>query len=476
MENDIVYYHKKLINLIHKVEKNEEDKEALKAVKETFLTLFDMIKMILISKQDRYYGVFLMNLDLSLDFTMYCDASVSIESYPFRMCINPLLIGLRSLPEIIYIICHEIEHLVLKHPVAGQKYNPKNDPKTAYRLNIAMDASINDRLTHDSENNNSSVISQPDDLITSAYLHETYEIHLKELQAFDYYFERLPNTSEEILPDGIIVVERSGKEIVTDKKRKGKTQLPLWFGNNDFCDVEDMLRNFAEEVNKSMSDSMRGNLPNYQKEALDKLLTPPLISWQQLLKRFIGTIPHGHRKTRTRLSRRQPERYDISGNINDRIIKIVVAIDTSASMSDRELKLVMREVFEIIGSRACEVTVIECDAEIQNVYKAHSVKDISYELNGRGGTAFTPVIEYINKNCEYRDAILIYFTDGMGENSIPRPLTRKVLWVLQYEDCFLSVNEAYGEVLYLECDNKNHHTFLCDDFYENTDEPRIVKV
>ena len=69
-----------------------------------------------------------------------------------------------------------------------------------------------------------------------------------------------------------------------------------------------------------MPDSPRSNLPDHQKEALERLLAPPVISWKYILKRYIGTIPYGHRKTRTRLSRRQPERYDVSGRISNRLI------------------------------------------------------------------------------------------------------------------------------------------------------------
>ncbi len=48
------------------------------------------------------------------------------------------------------------------------------------------------------------------------------------------------------------------------------------------------------------------------------------------------------------------------------------------------------------------------------------------------------------------DAILIYFTDGMGERAIPRPLTYRNMWVLHDENCELSVSNPYGEVLVMD--------------------------
>ena len=452
MEHDIVYYHGQLQSYIHKVEQNESDTDALKAVEDTFLIIFDMIKLIMISKQERYYGLFLMNFELRVDFSAYHDAGVSIDSFPFRMTVNPLLIGLRTLPEMIYIFCHEIEHIVLNHPADGIKYNPQKDPRTAYRLNMSMDVSINDRLTADSILNNFDVIKEPNDVFTSEALRKNFNIHVKDLRAFDYYFNRIPeNQNDGIIPNKIIFHnERNQSEIITEPKRKGMVCVPCWTDNTDSDEVADIVRRFVSDVCKGMSDYMRGTLPEHQKESLKKLLTPPTISWEQLLKRFVGTIPYGHRKTRTRLSRRQPERYDISGSINDRIIKIVVAVDTSGSMLNEDLERIMVEIFDIVGSRKSAITIIECDAEIQRVYIVSSVKDVSFDIQGRGGTSFVPVIEYVNSNRYFRDAILIYFTDGMGDSSIPRPLTQRFMWVLQDEKCELSVSIPYGEILVMD--------------------------
>ena len=450
MENNIVYYHKELQKHIHAVEKDETNRDALDRVKELFLAIFDIIKMIMISRQERYYGIFLMNFDLKIDFSSYNDAGVSIDTFPFRMTVNPLLIGLKSLPEMIYIFCHEIEHIILNHPVDAIKYNPQKDPAIGLKLNIAMDASINDRMAADNKEKEFNIIAEPEGIITSTYLRETFQIRVKSLQAFDYYFERIPDKGGGAPLKIIFVDAVDQNEIITEPKRKGIAGLPCWTISDDPDECASIIRRFVSDVCKGMSDSMRGNLPGHQKEALNKILAPATITWKQLLKRYIGTIPDGHRKTRLRLNRRQPERYDISGSMNDRLIKIVVAIDTSGSMSPENLSRIMVEIFDIIGSRMCEVTVIECDAEIRHMYKARSVKDVSYDIHGRGGTSFIPVIEYVNSNRYFRDAILIYFTDGMGDFFIPRPLTLRTLWVLHNKHCELSVREPYGKVLFMD--------------------------
>ena len=165
------------------------------------------------------------------------------------------------------------------------------------------------------------------------------------------------------------------------------------------------------------------------------------------MKKYVGTIAAGKHKTRTRLNRRQPERFDLSGQQDEKVLKIVVAIDTSGSVSDRDVAFILNEIVAIIAGRKHSLTVIECDSEVQRVYSVKTQVDIKKNVVGRGGTAFTPVIEYVNNDRYFRDALLIYFTDGYGEREIPRPKTYRNLWVILGNPKDLSVKESYGAVV-----------------------------
>ena len=191
-------------------------------------------------------------------------------------------------------------------------------------------------------------------------------------------------------------------------------------------------------------------MPGYFSAMVERINEPPLIKWQNVLKKYIGTISAEHKKTRTRLNRRQPERFDLSGKINDKILKIVVAIDTSGSVRDKDIEYIFNEIFAILSKKKYEITVIECDSKIHRVYVVKSPKDVDLNVHGRGGTAFTPVIKYVNSNKYYRDALLIYFTDGYGEIDIPRPLTYRNLWVILGDEGNLSLDNPYGSVISLK--------------------------
>ena len=131
------------------------------------------------------------------------------------------------------------------------------------------------------------------------------------------------------------------------------------------------------------------------------------------------------------------------------IIKIVVAIDTSGSVSDEQIAKIFNEIFAIVATRKKEITVIECDASVKRVYKIEKPSDVKLKVAGRGGTLFSPVIDYVNNDKYFRDALLIYFTDGYGEDKIPKPKTYRNIWVLTESD-YLSVANPYGLVLKMD--------------------------
>lgn len=106
-------------------------------------------------------------------------------------------------------------------------------------------------------------------------------------------------------------------------------------------------------------------------------------------------------------------------------------------------------IFGILAKRKRKITVIECDAEVQRVYRARNASEIKTKVAGRGGTCFSSTIEYINNDKYFRDALLIYFTDGYGEYTIPKPKTYRNIWVVFDRAENLSLKEPYGIVIAL---------------------------
>ena len=456
MNKDIKYYLYHIKESIKAIENGEIDSLILEETEGNFLEMFELIKMFLISEREIYYGYFLMNMQLSVNFYVSSTAGIKLNTYPPVLETNPLLLCKYSIKEIIYIICHEIEHIILNHPAEMVRCCDENDNEMLFRFNLAADASVNDRINQDIIDTNCRFLSQPDDSINSRTLSEIFDIgDILPLESYAYYFSLIQNKDSDSSSTGSDnrhsnkSENEDNEDNIVTAQNCGELQDHNWEAEGDSEDVQAVTREFVNQVVNTMSDESREMMTERFFSDVEIINKPPKLSWQKILKKYIGSVSAGKRKTRLRLNRRQPERYDLSGTMEDKILKIVVAIDTSASVDDKMLSYIFNEIFSILSKRRHEITIIECDSKIQRVYKAKNRSEIQKRVVGRGGTEFSPVIKYINENKCFRDALLIYFTDGFGEEQIPKPFTYKNMWVIVDRDNYLSLKEPYGVKLSL---------------------------
>lgn len=488
MNSDITTLLYEIKENIRSIESGDARESLLIGVRTDFLELIELIKLFLISERDTYYGYFLMNMQFRVNYQSNSIAGIKLNEFPPVFESNPLLLCKFSLKEIIYIVCHEIDHVVLNHPAEMIKANPDENSETFYEFNLAADAAVNDRINHEIKTEKHLFMSGPDGLITSDSLSRMFGLKgIRPMENYAYYFTLIKgggeknqhseigsNGAESVMQkqnqkDGVFTdanaavgsqvengsdsdtgVGNEGKDsIVTAANCNGRVADHNWEAGNDAEDAAAATRELVNSAVGMMNEESRGMMPGYFMSEIEKINKPPVLSWQAVLKKYVGTITANKRKTRTRLNRRQPERFDLSGAVDDKILKIVVAIDTSASVSDSMIGKIMNEIFAILAKRKHDITVIECDSKVQKVYKAKTPADIQNKVAGRGGTYFSPVIEYVNNDKYFRDALLIYFTDGYGEGVIPKPRTYRNIWVVTDDARHLSLTEPYGVVLTL---------------------------
>lgn len=449
---------------INAIEGGDHREPLLDEVRSDFLEMLELIKLFLISERDSYYGYFMMNMQFSVTFTENIIAGIRLDTFPPVFDANPLILCKFSLKEIIYTVCHEIDHIVLNHPAEMVKANPSKNEEIFRQFNLAADASVNDRINYEIRTENHQFMKAPEGIITSSVLKDMFRLNnIRPLENYAYYFDIIKELGDDESANQDNGEGAAGDEDVANASlgdgesedgivnalNCGELKDHDWNAGDDAEDASATVKEFVNAAVSMMNDESRGLMPGYFVSQVDVINKPATLSWQAILKKYVGTINAGKRKTRTRLNRRQPERFDLSGRVDEKILKIVVAIDTSASVSDEMIGEIFNEIFAILAKRKHEITVIECDSAVQRVYVAKTPADIQLKAAGRGGTSFTPVIDYVNNNKYYRDALLIYFTDGYGENSIPKPKTYRNIWVVFDNARHLSVEEPYGAVVTL---------------------------
>ncbi|MGL5245053.1 MAG: VWA-like domain-containing protein, partial [Sarcina sp.] len=194
----------------------------------------------------------------------------------------------------------------------------------------------------------------------------------------------------------------------------------------------------------------------------------PEIQWREFLRNLLPATRSGYRKTITRKDRRMPERLDLRGKLPNTIPKILVAMDISASMSDKDIENIMVEILALVKNKNSEIKIIECDDQIRKIYNLHSIKDIKPRSKKTGSTKFSPVFKYIKEN-NMREYILVYFTDGVGEKTLEiKPINSRTLWVLTGDED-LSLDKPYGTIKRITKEKKETygHNYGLQELREN---------
>lgn len=283
-------------------------------------------------------------------------------------------------------------------------------------------------------------------------LPETYpELKLEPKKGTKYYYDKLmqgkkagncPNLNAMLAASAMGIGMGDG-DPDGDGKGKGKTvkvrgkgggqmevQLPDHSTWEEFDNLDEatkklinsqtahILKEVSEQVQKS-----RGTVPSEMAEILERItkLDPPKFNWKGYLRRFVG----GSIKTFTKMSKSKPNfRFlDNPGLKHKERRKILVAIDTSGSVSTNELIEFLGEINHIART-GTEVIIAQCDTAISKIGKFNAKED--FKIHGRGGTSFHPVTEYYDANFRKFNC-LIYLTDG--EAPAPEKCRGPVLWV-----------------------------------------------
>jgi predicted metal-dependent peptidase len=180
---------------------------------------------------------------------------------------------------------------------------------------------------------------------------------------------------------------------------------------------------------------LAGRTPEQLLAQLGGTLEPPHvdIDWRTALRMFVARV-RAPVHNWSRPSRRFPTRIgELPGrSYRPRAIlrpSLIVAIDTSMSMSEGELSEIARQLRPM--SELAQLHIVECDRAIARSYLFQGKID---HVQGRGGTDLRPVFEPSVLRARRADGV-VYFTDGEGPYPEQGPGV-PVLWMLTKPSAF----------------------------------------
>lgn len=177
----------------------------------------------------------------------------------------------------------------------------------------------------------------------------------------------------------------------------------------------------------ALAQAAEGRLPGAWRRALDRFFEPAL-PWRALLARYLmGAARDDYRFARP--SRREGDA--LFPALHSGEIELVVALDTSGSVSDAELAEFVAEIDALKGQVRANLTLYACDERVAGPWRfpAWEPAALPERLAGGGGTRFSPVFDAVDADGRRPD-LLVYFTDAEGEfPALPPPYP--VLWLVK---------------------------------------------
>lgn len=391
--------------------------------------------------QEPYYGILLSAMDR---FPTKETKTIGVRrsGNVFRLGYNPDFIEDKDLPTMMALLKHETIHLALNHLTLWDETNCSEEEHFLH--NLAGDLEANCYI--DFGNTKGITPMLPDKFGWDRSL-GTMEYYKRLCQIMPPPQQQLANQPNNPCNGGQGGQgEQKGQGKPGDKKDKNSSQLseqmrqyeddaiddhskwPKGMTEEQRLDtkqaIDDLCVFAAEEVEKSCGKipaEMVGRITAIR----EKKKPRPVTDWKKHFRRYIGNeFSDQVKKSRKRESLRFP---DAAGNRHKRKSHILVAIDTSGSVS-------MPEYREFLGQLRTmkDITfhVVECDAAIQYEYDFNGT--IHEKLHGGGGTSFYPPIKmYLDNRKKYEG--IVYFTDGYCE--VPNITPKEMLWVISSKGC-----------------------------------------
>lgn len=359
---------------------------------------------------DPYYALFMIALDKQ-ETTAVPTMAVATDGVNIKLLINPDFWFKLTEPQRTGLCIHEVLHLCHMHLFTSDRYpNSKLD-------NIACDLEINQYIPRD---------YLPKEGIFLDEINSRYNLNLEPKQGRDYYYK---NLQDKIPEDFDLGDAEHFWEMV-----KGLPEA-------DQQVIANQIGHLMQQASEMAESQRPGSTPGNIAALIALRKRPPKFDWKKHMRTWAGHSSDVYLKR----SLFKPNPY-FQDNPSSKIKlkkNILCAIDTSGSVSLEELGEFMSEIYNL-WKFGHTITILCADTTIYDPYIYKGENDI--KIHGRGGTYFTPILEWYNSHKEY--SAMIYFTDGYAE--LPPNANKPMLWVITSSGSIEAIKEHNGKILKIE--------------------------
>ena len=349
-----------------------------------------------------FYGLFLIGINKQYSERI-STAGVSKKGIGMQLTINPEFFNELSEDHRFGLIKHELLHIAFGHLLLRDLYSNHK------LFNIAADLEINQYILES---------KLPDGgLLLSSFP----ELKLPIKAGTKKYYELLEQAQEDGTSPSLdnLMDQMDGESQYCHSTWEEFDSLPEADKKLMQKQIEHQLKESAEQTEKR-----QGSIPGELSDLIERLrhIEPAKFDWKGYLRRFVGNSSIVYTK---KLRRKYNKRYSGSPGLKIKFKNhILVGVDTSGSVNNDELKEFFSELAHM-HKTGHKITIAQCDTSLRSVIEFNPKRD--WEIHGRGGTSFQPVIDHFNEKRGVYTA-LVYLTDGEASN--PDDCPKNTLWVL----------------------------------------------
>jgi len=157
----------------------------------------------------------------------------------------------------------------------------------------------------------------------------------------------------------------------------------------------------------------------------------PQLPWRMLLARYMTSLARDdYSYTRPSTRRGDPA---IFPSLRSSQVEVVIALDTSGSISTAEMKEFVSEIDSIKGQMRARILLQACDANLAEkgpwTFEPWEEFELPDDIKGGGGTDFRPIFNWA-ETLDRTPDLLIYFTDAEGRFPEAEPFY-PVIWLVK---------------------------------------------
>lgn len=224
-----------------------------------------------------------------------------------------------------------------------------------------------------------------------------------------------------------------------------------WEGADSLSDEE--KKEVAKQIDQALrqGEIIRGKMQGNKNRSVSEILEPK-VDWREQLREFVNATCKNKDKTSWKRPHKRFIGHDIymPSMIGESIGQVVVGIDTSGSIGDKELNEFLTEVVAIcddVSPSSIELLYWDTHVAGHETYNQgdyHSLVQ-STKPAGGGGTTVGCVNEYIKDKRIQPEAVII-LTDGYVENDFGGNWEHPTLWAITSKH----ISSPHGKTIHID--------------------------